>query len=56
MMQPPRDCAPHAQTQAALDAMRAYFTATAQAQPRRERERLEREWLAAVRRLRIAIQ
>lgn len=40
------------QTQAALKAMRAYFTATAQARSWKERQRLAREWLAAVRRLR----
>ena len=56
MIQSTREIAPQAQTQAALDAMHAYFAATAQARPRRERQRLEREWLAAIRRLRIAIQ
>ncbi len=53
MMQTSRDIAPQAQTQAALDAMRAYFTATAQARPRQERQQLAHEWLAAVRRLRV---
>ena len=47
---------PQAQTQAAIEAMRAYFTATAQARPRRERQELARQWLAAVRRLRMTIQ
>lgn len=56
MIQTSRDSAPQPQTQAALDAMNAYFAATAQARPRRERQRLEREWLAAVRRLRITPQ
>lgn len=45
-----------AQTQAALKAMRAYFTATAQARPRKERQQLAHEWLAAVRRLRTSAQ
>ena len=44
------------QTRAALEAMRAYFTATDQARPRQERQRLAREWLAAVRRLRTTTQ
>lgn len=39
-------------TRAALEAMRAYFTASAQAHPRRERQRLEQEWLRTVRELR----
>jgi len=56
MIQSSRDIAPQAQTQAALDAMHAYFTATAQARPRQERQRLAREWLAAVRRLRVTTQ
>ena len=56
MIQTSRDIAPQPRTQAALDAMHAYFTATAQARPRRERQRLEREWLAAVRRLRSTPQ
>jgi hypothetical protein len=40
------------QTRVALEAMRAYFAASAQAQPRRERQRLAHEWLTAVRQLR----
>ncbi|MCP5159294.1 MAG: hypothetical protein H6975_07695 [Gammaproteobacteria bacterium] len=40
------------QTQAALEAMRNYFAATAQAQPRKERQRLAQEWLTAVRQMR----
>ncbi|MFZ1641160.1 MAG: hypothetical protein WAV07_06910 [Candidatus Contendobacter sp.] len=56
MIQPSSDIAPQAQTQAALDAMYAYFTATAKARPRLERQRLAHEWLAAVRRLRVTIQ
>ena len=51
-----RDIAPQARTQAALDAMRAYFVATAQARPRRERQRLAYEWLVAVRQLRVTTQ
>ena len=43
-------------TQAALAAMQAYFTATAQSRPYRERQQLAREWLAAVRRLRVTTQ
>ena len=39
-------------TRAALEAMRAYFAASAQARPRRERQRLAQEWLLAVRQLR----
>ncbi len=39
-------------TRAAMDAMHAYFTATAQNRPQRERQRLAHEWLATVRRLR----
>lgn len=56
MIQSSRDIVPQPQTQAALDAMHAYFAATAQARPRRERQRLEREWLEAVRRLRVTTQ
>jgi hypothetical protein len=56
MTQLSREIAPQAQTQAALDAMHAYFTATAQARPRQERQRLAREWLAAVRRMRATPQ
>lgn len=56
MIQSPRDIAPQARTQAALDAMHAYFAATAQARPRQERQRLAYEWLAAVRRLRVTTQ
>ncbi|MBS1222286.1 MAG: hypothetical protein H6R24_366 [Proteobacteria bacterium] len=56
MIQLPRDSVPQPQTQAALDAMHAYFTATAQARPQRERQRLALEWLAAVRRLRVTTQ
>jgi hypothetical protein len=40
------------QTRIALEAMRAYFIATAQARPRKERQRLANEWLMAVRQLR----
>lgn len=42
----------HAQTKAALDSMHAYFNARRRGAPRQERERLEREWLEAIRRLR----
>mgnify|MGYP003598283612 CR=1 FL=1 len=52
MIQTSRDIVPQEQTRAALEAMRAYFTATAQSRPRQERQRLAHEWLAAVRRLR----
>lgn len=48
-----RQSASQAQTQAAIEAMQAYFAATAQARPRRERQELARQWLAAVRRLRM---
>lgn len=44
----------HSQTQAAIDAMEAYFAARARGASRAERERLERHWLSAVRRLRIS--
>ncbi|MFO1420611.1 MAG: hypothetical protein U1F59_06705 [Candidatus Competibacteraceae bacterium] len=54
--QPSATAASQEQTRAALEAMRAYFAATAQARPRRERQRLAREWLAAVRRLRTSTQ
>ncbi len=40
------------QTQAALKAMHAYFSATAQSRPHRERQQLAHEWLESVRRLR----
>jgi hypothetical protein len=40
------------QTRVALEAMRAYFAASAQAQPRRERQRLAHEWLTAIRQMR----
>lgn len=43
---------PQEQTQVALKAMYAYFAATAQARPRKERQQLAQEWLTAVRRLR----
>lgn len=57
MIQISRDIASQDQTtQAALEAMRAYFTATAQARPWRERQRLAQEWLMAVRRLRTSAQ
>ena len=46
------DIAPQEQTRAALSAMQAYFAATAQARPLKERQRLANEWLAAVRQLR----
>lgn len=39
-------------TKAAIDRMHAYFNARQRGAPRRERERLEREWLNAIRRLR----
>ncbi len=56
MIQPSHDIVPQPRTQAALNAMHAYFAATAQARPRRERQRLAWEWLAAVRRLRATTQ
>lgn len=40
------------QTKAALDSMQAYFDARRRGAPRQERERLEQEWLDAIRRLR----
>jgi hypothetical protein len=43
MKQSPSNSAAQEQTQAALAAMRAYFAATAQARPRRERQRLAHE-------------
>ncbi len=56
MLHSPASTDSQAQTRAALEAMRAYFTATDQARPRQERQRLAREWLAAVRRLRTTTQ
>lgn len=56
MIHPTPTNASQQQTRAALEAMRAYFAATAQAQPRKERQRLAREWLAAIRRLRTTVQ
>ena len=53
---PPNIAASQQQTQAAIEAMRAYFIATSQARPRQERQRLAHEWLAAVRRLRSTAQ
>lgn len=53
MMHPPPATDSREQTRIALETMRAYFVATAQARPRQERQRLAGEWLAAVRRLRI---
>lgn len=52
MLHPPPATSSQEQTRAALEAMAAYFKATDQQWPRRERQRLAREWLAAVRRLR----
>ena len=52
MIQRPPASAPQEQTQAAIAAMHAYFEATARARPRRERQYLAHEWLAAIRRLR----
>ncbi len=43
----------HQQTRAAIDAMQAYFAACSRGASRAERERLERDWLSAARRLRI---
>jgi hypothetical protein len=43
-----------AETQIAIERMHAYFHARRQGASQRERERLEQEWLAAVRRLRSA--
>lgn len=54
MIQNPPVIAPREQTRVAIAAMRAYFDATAQARPQRERQHLAQEWLAAIRRLRIA--
>ncbi len=53
MLHPNPATAAQQQTRAALEAMRAYFAASAQAQPRRERQRLAHEWLMAVRQMRI---
>lgn len=52
MVHPPPPTSSQEQTQAALEAMAAYFKATDQQRPRQERQHLAREWLAAVRRLR----
>ena len=52
MIQISHDIVTRKQTMAALEAMQAYFTATAQARPQQERQRLAHEWLTAVRRLR----
>jgi hypothetical protein len=52
----PNTAASQQQTRAAIEAMRAYFTATSQAKPRQERQRLAHEWLAAVRQLRSTTQ
>ncbi len=52
MMQRPSAIASQEQTRAAITAMHAYFDATARARPRRERQHLAHEWLAAIRRLR----
>ncbi|MFZ1325438.1 MAG: hypothetical protein WAT67_05335 [Candidatus Contendobacter sp.] len=54
MLHTSRDSALKTQTQVTLEAMRAYFKATAQARPCQERQELARQWLAAVRRLRMA--
>jgi hypothetical protein len=40
------------QTRVAIEAMRAYFIATNQSLPRKERQRLANEWLNAVRQMR----
>ena len=40
------------QTKLAIDSMHAYFSARRRGAPRLERERLEQEWLDAIRRLR----
>jgi len=59
MIHPPSpntDAASQQQTRTAIEAMRAYFTATSQARPRQERQRLAHEWLAAVRQLRSTTQ
>ncbi|HRF44300.1 MAG TPA: hypothetical protein PLD30_08670 [Candidatus Competibacteraceae bacterium] len=42
------------QTQAAIEAMRAYFAATSQARPHKERQRLANEWLNAIRQMRTS--
>lgn len=52
MIQHPPASASQEQTQATIAAMHAYFEATARARPRRERQYLAHEWLAAIRRLR----
>ena len=51
-MHSPSISGPQEKTRVALEAMNAYFIATDQARPRQERQRLAREWLAAIRRLR----
>lgn len=56
MIHPPPATGSQEQTRVALEAMRAYFIATDQAQPRQERQRLAHEWLAAIRRLRTTTQ
>ncbi|HRF43452.1 MAG TPA: hypothetical protein PLD30_04305 [Candidatus Competibacteraceae bacterium] len=53
-MNDPDSATTQQETQTALKAMHAYFAATAQAQPRKERERLAREWLNAVHRMRFS--
>jgi len=50
----PATIVPQQQTRVAIQAMRAYFVATAQARPRKERQRLANEWLTAVRQLRTS--
>ncbi len=40
------------QTKLAIDRMHAYFSARRRGAPRLERERLEKEWLDAIRQLR----
>lgn len=50
----PNSATTQQETQAALEAMHAYFAATAQAQPRKERERLAREWLHAIHQMRVS--
>lgn len=42
------------QTQAAIDTMHAYFNACQRGASRQERERLEREWLNAIHRIRTS--
>ncbi|PWV64893.1 hypothetical protein [Plasticicumulans acidivorans] len=49
----PNDAALSARTRAAIEAMQAYFEARSRQAPRAECKQLERNWLSAVRRMRM---